>query len=427
MPQSISPLTADAVDLTDMDLFTEAAAPWRMFDVLRRTSPVHWQPEPAPNKGFWAVTRHADIVAVLKDPGTFTSEKFVTLEEVEDDSVIAARSSMLEIDGLRHTALRRLLQHRFTHRAIAGYADLVRDLTVRTLDNALAEGTSFDFVSKISAEFPIQVLARMMDVPEGDTHKFVDWGNRIIAAGDSDYSDGHGENASGDGHRNLPFGSPASLELFQYGRSLAAKRRANAGTDLVSLLVNGVPVDGVPLSGTEFDNYFLLLVLAGNETTRHTISHAMLALMQNPEQLERLRADFSLMPDAVEEFLRWASPVYYFRRTATRAAEIGGTPIQAGDKVAVWFASGNRDESVFDAPYRFDVGRQNNDHLAFGKSGPHFCLGSALARLELKIMFEELLQRISGARLIGPVRRVRSNLVNGIKELPVEVTPASGG
>ncbi len=412
----------DDVDLADNDKFLDGDTPWRMFDVLRAEAPVHWQDEGEHGSGFWSVTRHADIVAVDRDAQTFTSTKFTNLEEV-DERQATIRRSLLETDGPRHGVLRRILQRQFTPRAIAGYEVFLRGLTARTLDAALAKGT-FDFVKEVSADFPINVLAKMLDVPEDDTEQLIDWGNRIIGNTDPDYADVLLHSEESEKYRDLPFRSPASLEVFEYGRELARLRRGGDGTDLVSKLVNEPPSDGVPLSGHDFDNYFLLLVVAGNETTRHAISHSMLALINNPGEAERLRQDLSLMPGAVEEFLRWASPVYHFRRTATRDVEMHGQKIAEGDKVVMWFASGNRDERVFDQPYRFDVTRPANDHITFGKGSPHFCLGNALARLEMRIMFEELLPRISDIKLAGEPRRVRSNFVNGIKDLPVTVTLA---
>ncbi|GAA4233231.1 cytochrome P450 [Actinomadura meridiana] len=411
-----------AVDLADLDNFMDDATPWRMFEALRRTEPVHWNPEHDGGRGFWSLTRHADIVAADRDAATFTSEKFVNLEEV-DERQAEIRRSMLETDGPRHIALRRVMQREFTPRAIAGYATFLRGLTARTLDAALAKGT-FDFVAEIAADFPINVLARMLDVPDDDTRRLIDWGNRIIANTDPEYADVLLHSAESERYRDLPFRSPASLEVFEYGRELAARRRGGTGTDLISRLVNQTPIDGEPLSPRDFDNYFLLLVVAGNETTRHAITHAMRALIDHPDQAERLRDNPDLMPTAVEEFLRWASPVYHFRRTATRDTEVNGTPIRAGDKVVLWFASANRDEAVFDDPHRFDVTRTPNDHIAFGKGGPHYCMGAALARLEMRIMFEELLPRLSSITFAGDVRRVRSNFVNGIKQMPVTATLA---
>jgi cytochrome P450 len=416
------PLPLHEVNLADLDNFADPTKPWRMFHTLRHEDPVHWTPEEAPNSGFWAVTRHADIAAVDRDAGTFTSTRFVNLEEVDDDQ-IKKRASILEMDGVRHRALRSVIQRQFGANVINGYGDFLRGLTAQTLDAALPKGT-FDFVHEVAADFPINVLARLLDVPPEDNQQLIDWGNRIIGNTDPDYADVLLHSAESEKYRDLPFRSPASLEVFEYGRELARQRRGGDGTDIVSRLVNVTPRDGVPLSAQDFDNYFLLLVVAGNETTRHTMSHAMLALLQHPEQLARLRDDPSLIPGAVEEFLRWASPVYHFRRTATRDVELGGKRIREGDKVVMWFASGNRDEEVFGNPYDFDVTRTHNDHVTFGKGSPHLCLGNLLARTEIRIMFEELIPRLADIRLAGDVPRVRSNFVNGIKKLPVEVTLA---
>jgi cytochrome P450 len=408
------------VDLADLDRFGRNEA-WGMFDTLRREAPVYFNPEPAPNKGFWAVTRHEDICAVDKDAETFTSTKFVNLEEVDDD-LMEIRRSMLETDGTRHRALRKLIQREFRQgNLIRNYEEFLRGLTKATVDAALTR-SEFDFVSDISADFPIQVLARLLDVPAEHTGQLIDWGNEIIGNTDPDYSDhllGDAETAK---YKHLPFSSPASLEVFEYGRKLAAERRGGSGTDLVSMLVNTIPEDGQALSATDFDNYFLLLVVAGNETTRHTISLAMLALIEHQEQLRLLQEQPELIPGAVEEFLRWASPVYHFRRTATRDVELGGKEIKEGDKVVMWFASGNRDESVFENPYDFDVTRTEVNHLTFGKGSPHLCLGNNLARMEVRLMFEELIPRLRTIELAGDVRRVRSNFINGIKTLPVRVS-----
>ncbi|MGW3046006.1 cytochrome P450 [Kitasatospora sp. NPDC001159] len=416
------PLPLSEVDLAGLDNFTDPTKPWRMFHTLRHEDPVHWTPEDAPNSGFWAVTRHADIATVDRDPETFTSTRFVNLEEVDDDQ-IQKRASILEMDGVRHRALRSVIQRQFGANVINGYSDFLRGLTAQTLDAALPKGT-FDFVREVSADFPINVLARLLDVPPEDNEHLIAWGNRIVGNTDPDYADVLLESAESEKYRDLPFRSPAALEVFEYGRELARQRRGKDGSDIVSRLVNETPRDGVPLSAQDFDNYFLLLVVAGNETTRHTMSHAMLALIQHPEQLARLKDNPSLIPNAVEEFLRWASPVYHFRRTATRDVELGGKRIKEGDKVVMWFASGNRDEEVFGNPYDFDVTRANNDHVTFGKGSPHLCLGNLLARTEIRIMFEELIPRLSDIRLAGDVPRVRSNFVNGIKRLPVEVTLA---
>lgn len=261
----------------------------------------------------------------------------------------------------------------------------------------------------------------MLGVPEDHTGRLIEWGNRIIGNDDPDYADVLLSDAASEKYKHLPFRSPASVEVFEYGRRLAAARRGAAGEDLVSKLVNRVPQDGEPLTATEFDNYFLLLVVAGNETTRHAITHSMLALIENPDQFRLLQERPDLIPTAVEELLRWASPIYHFRRTATRDVELRGQRIRAGDKVVMWFASGNRDEEVFDRPYELDVTRRPNDHVTFGRGSPHFCLGANLARMEIRLMFETLLPRLKHIEPAGDVTRVRSNFVNGIKRFPVRV------
>jgi cytochrome P450 len=405
--------------LADLDLF-EAGPPWEVFDGLRADDPCHWDPEPAPNKGFWSVTRYQDIVAVLRDTETFSSERgAVNLEELDSEQ-LEVRKSMLESDGERHRALRRLLQPEFTPRAVAGYETFLRGLTAITLDAALPKG-EFDFVKEVSADFPIRVLARMLGVPDDDTPQLIEWGNRMIGNTDPEHADVLLDSEESEKYRLLPFRSPAALEVFDYGFELARQRRGTDGVDLVSKLVNTVPSDGIPLDDRDFRNYFLLIVIAGNETTRHAISHSMNALIDHPEQMALLKERPDLIPWAVEEFLRWATPVYHFRRTATRDVEMHGRTIKEGDKVVTWFASGNRDSAVFEDPYDFRVTRNPNEHMAFGRGGPHMCLGNALARLEIQIMFETLLPRITTVSHAGPIERLRSNFVNGIKRFPVQV------
>ena len=413
------PVALVDVDLCDLGRFERNAA-WGQFDVLRREAPVHWNPEPAPNSGFWSITRHEDIVSVDRDWETFSSAKFVNLEEVDED-LIEIRRSMLETEGARHRALRRLLQRDFGARTLTKFEDFLRGLTRATVDAALRKD-EFDFVHEVSADFPIQVLARLLDVPDDHTGQLIAWGNKIIGNTDPEYADVLLSDEASEKYKHLPFRSPASLEVFEYGRELALARRGGDGEDLVSKLVNRIPEDGVPMTATDFDNYFLLLVVAGNETTRHTISQAMLALIEHPDQLTLLQERPDLIPTAVEEMLRWASPVYHFRRTATRDVNMRGQQIRQGDKVVMWFASGNRDEDVFADPYSFDATRHPNDHVTFGKGGPHFCLGNSLARMEIRLMFQALLPRLKTIELAGDVTRVRSNFINGIKRLPVRVT-----
>ena len=405
--------------LADLDLF-EAGPPWAVFDELRANDPLHWSEEPAPNSGFWSLTRYHDIVEVLRDTETFSSERgAVNLEELDEEQ-LEARKSMLETDGTRHRALRRLTQGEFTVRAVAGYETFLRGLTASTLDAAFAQG-EFDFVDEVAADFPIRVLARILDVPDTDTPKLIEWGNRMIGNTDPEHADVLLHSAESDQYRLLPFRSPAALEVWAYGDELARQRKGRDGTDVVSKLVNTTPEDGIELSERDFHAYFLLLVVAGNETTRHAISHTMAHLIEFPEQFALLKQQPELIPWAVEEFLRMASPVYHFRRTATRDVELHGKTIRAGDKVVLWFGAGNRDPEVFDDPYRMDVQRNPNEHMAFGRGGPHMCLGNSLARLEIRIMFEDLISRVDSVEQLGAIDRLRSNFVNGIKRFPVRV------
>lgn len=406
------------INLSNLDLF-DSGAPWTVFSDLRETQPLHWSDEISPSHGFWSVTRYHDIVRVLRDPETFTSERFTNLEEVDEEQE-EARRSLLETDGARHRALRRLLQGQFTPAAVAHYETFLRGLTATTLDNAFAKG-DFDFVREVASDFPINVLAKLLDVPVEDNKKLIDWGNRMIGFDDPEHADVLISNPESEKYRLVPFRSPAALEVFAYGDALAKERRGKKGTDLVSVLVNGDMSDGVALSERDFHTNFLLLVVAGNETTRHTISHTMINLIKNPGQLRKLQENPELIPWAVEEFLRFASPVYHFRRTATKDIEMHGTKIKSGEKIVTWFASGNRDNEIFERADEFDVTRNPNEHMTFGRGGPHMCLGNALARIELRVMFEDLISRIDSMELTGSVDYLRSNFVHGIKRMPVRV------
>lgn len=409
--------TTTDVTLADLDLFADGA-PWQVFEDLRRESPVHWNAEPEPNAGFWSVMRYHDIVEVLRNTDTYSSQiGAVSIEEL-DTRQMEIRRSMLETDGTRHRALRKMLQPEFTPRAIAGYETFLRGLSASTLDAAL-EKDEFDFVADVAADFPIRVLARMLDVPESDIPQLIKWGNRMVGNTDPEHADVLADSPASEQFRDLPFRSPAALEVFKYGYELAWNRRGGDGKDLVSIVLNTPPSDGIPIDARDFRNYFLLLVIAGNETTRHTITHTMNNLMKNPGTIALLREQPDLIPWAVEEFLRFASPIYHFRRTATHDVVLNNKEIKAGDKVVVWFGSGNMDTEVFEDPHTFDVTRRPNEHMTFGRGGPHMCLGNALARLEIQIMFEELLARDVNLAPNGTPEYLRSNLVHGFKRLPV--------
>ncbi len=414
----MAPLPAlDEIDLGN-DAFVERI-PHETFALLRREAPVWWYDWPG-GRGFWCVTRHSDVVSVSRDTKTFSSAQGANLEDL-DEEMMAARRSMLETDPPRHTRLRGLVGPPFTPRAVKAYELALRELTREILDRALPLG-EFDFVEEIAKELPIRVLARLLGTPESDTDRLIDWGDRMIANTDPDYADVLHDSPASEAYRLVPFRSPAALELFEYGHALAAERRREPRDDLVSKLVH-TEIDGERLTEREFDTMFLLLVVAGNETTRQAIAHGMLALVEQPDQWERLRGDPQLAWErGADEILRWSTPVLHFRRTATADTEIRGQPIAAGDKVVVWYVSANFDEEVFEAPERFDVGRSPNRYLTFGGGGPHYCLGAHLAKLEVQVLFDELLPRLAALEVTGPVERMRTNFTNAIKRMPVRVT-----
>jgi cytochrome P450 len=412
------PVPLSEVDLTNLDFFVTNEA-WGMFDTLRAEDPLHWQEEnDSDGHGFWSVTRYEDIEMVNKDGDTFTSTQFVNLEEPPAEFQ-DLRRSILESDGSRHQALRKLLQRDFSVAQLRRYEEFLRDLARVSINDALAR-EDIDFVDALAADFPINVLARLLDVPDEMIPQLITWGNTIVGFSDPELSNVLVDSDEAQNYKHLPFRNPVSLEIFEYGRELAKERKGGDGEDLISKIVNRLPDDGIPLSDTDFDNYFLLLVVAGNETTRQAITLSMKGLMDHPDQMQYFLDNPDKSQIMVEELIRYASPVYHFRRTATKDVELHGKTIKEGDKVVMWFASGNRDEAKFTDPYGLDLTRFPNDHMTFGK-GPHSCLGANLARLEIRILFEELLPRLASIEQTGEIERVRSNFVNGVKRFPVRV------
>jgi len=403
-------MNIDTIDLTDQDVFVEGV-PHDWFATLRREAPVYWHPEPDGGPGFWCVTRYPDVVTVNRDNQTFSSARgAVFMWDLEPDQLEQQRLMMLNMDPPMHTRYRRLVNKGFTPRMMTELEATVRERTRSILDKVTPRGTC-DFVTDVAAELPLQVIADLLGVPQDDRHKMFDWSNRMVGSEDPEYAVSAEE------------AQLASMELFAYAAQLAEMKRADPGNDLISVL-SEAEVDGERLSQLEIDLFFMLLTVAGNETTRNQISHGMLAFLEHPDELARLRERPELLSSAIEEMLRYASPVMHFRRTATQDLTLGDTAIAEGDKVVIWYASANRDESVFDDPMRFDISRSPNEHVAFGGGGPHFCLGANLARLEIRVMFEELLPRWSDLALAGEPQRLRSNFINGIKHLPLSFTPA---
>jgi cholest-4-en-3-one 26-monooxygenase len=400
-------MSLDTIDLTDKDVFVKGV-PYDWFETLRREAPVYWHPEPDGGPGFWCVTRYEDVVTVNRDNQTFSSSRgAVFIWDLPPEDLEQQRLMMLNMDPPMHTRYRRLVNKGFTPRMVDELEGTIRERTRAILDKVAPRGEC-DFVVDVAAELPLQVIADILGVPQADRHKMFDWSNRMIGSEDPEYAVSQEQ------------AQQASMELFAYAAKLAEDKRAQdpRGADLISVL-SEAEVEGEQLTQLEIDLFFMLLTVAGNETTRNLISHGLLMLLDHRDQLERVRDRRALLPSAVDEMLRYASPVMHFRRTATKDLTLGDTDIAEGDKVVIWYASANRDETVFAEPMRFDVARSPNEHVAFGGGGPHFCLGANLARMEIRVIFDELLDRWGDLELTGDPQRLRSNFINGIKHIPL--------
>ena len=400
------------IDLLDMDRF-QRLEHHEMFRRLRAEQPVSWHDVPG-GQGFWSFVKHADVVEINRDAERFSSERAgVTLQDPEDVGGFDMRGvMMLETDPPRHTRYRLLVNKGFTPRMIGVLEQYLRNRATLIVDNVIERGEC-DFVVDLASELPLQAIAEIMGVPQEDRKLIFEWSNARVGADDPEFAASPDEAMT------------ASAQLYAYANELAKERRRDPRDDIVTKLINA-EVEGEQLSELEFDMFMLLLAVAGNETTRNTTAWGMWALMQNPDQYAALCADpDARLGTAVEEVLRWASPVMYFRRTATSDTEVGGQAISEGDKVVMWHISANRDEDVFDDPFRFDITRDPNDHVAFGGGGHHFCLGANLARAELGFIFEEILERIPDMHLTGEPSILRSNFIGGIKHMPVAFTPGT--
>ncbi len=398
--------TETAVQLDDPTTYL-AGPPHDFFDHLRREEPVHWHASPNYAPGFWVVTKYADVIAIERDVKTFSSAQGGALL---DDQQEGTELMMLNQDPPQHTRLRNLVARGFTPKVIKAMEPHIREAAKQIVERQLGNDDVIDFVPNFAAELPLVVIAELLGVPYEDRHKIFEWSNRLIGNSDSEYNQGAPEEAL-----------EASMELYMYAQSLADARRERPMDDIVTTLITA-ELDGEQLSDIEFNVFVLLLAVAGNETTRNLISGGMLALMEHPEEKARVLADVpGTLDTLVDEMLRYVSPVMYFRRTATVDTELRGVPIQKGQKVTVWYGAANRDEDVFTDPHGFDVTRSPNEHIAFGGRGPHYCLGTALAKMEIKTMFEEMLTQAPDMRLVGEPDRLASNLINGIKHLPVKL------
>lgn len=393
--------------LQGIDLLADTwgrGVPHDQFDRLRREAPVYWHPEPD-GRGFWAITKHADVRVVSHDWRTFSSELGGTfIPDQTEEALAQLRLSILNMDPPKHHRYRRLVAKAFTPRMIERLVEEIERRAVAVIDDVIDRGEC-EFVNDIAAQVPVQMICEMIGLEPELWPKMVAASNDLIGArNDPDFA-----------HVDT---TVASAEIYALCDAVAEDRRKHPRDDLMTALVEA-ELDGERLDQLELNLFFISLVVAGNETTRNLINHSLLALIEHPDQAQRLRDDPSLWPTAVEEMLRWGSSIHNFRRTATCDTEIRGVPIAEGDKVVIYYASANRDEEVFADPHRFDVGRTPNDHVAFGGGGVHYCLGANLARAEIKATMRQIVERLPNVQLAGPVERLRSDFVNGIKRMPV--------
>ncbi len=402
------------INLLDPLVF-ENKVPHEWFTYLRHNAPIFRHHEPG-GPGFWVITRYDDVVEVGRDGVTYSSEQsrggVVALEDVDAAADLSAQGRMmLTMDAPDHTRYRSLVNRGFTPRMINALSTHIRAMVTKILDPAI-EKRDCDFVTDVAAELPLQVIAEMLGVPYEDRHKLFEWSNRMIGSKDPEYAVSQEKVQQ------------AAIEMYMYSNELAKQRREHPRDDIVTTLLKP-DANGDTLSEMDFNVFFLLLAVAGNETTRNAMSHGMHALIEHPEQFAMLVENPALVTSATEEILRWASPVMFFRRNVTRDTVLRGQKFKAGDKVSIWYISANRDEDIFPDPFVFNIRRTPNQHVAFGGGGPHFCLGASLARMEMSILFEELVKRVASVERTGAVKRLRSNFINGLKHLPVRLTPSA--
>lgn len=403
-------------DLSSHDTFINGA-PHNTFARLRSEEPAHWT-EWQGGKGFWSITRHADILDLNRQTDLLSSARGIRMEDQTHEEYLARRTFQ-ETDPPEHMKTRIKVAKAFSKPVVAQFEDQIRALCREILDTAL-ERKTFDATKEIARQLPMRMLGRIIGTPDEDLPWLVEKGDALIANTDPDFTDHVLDKMETDEFRMMPFNSPAGAELYDYAKALMKKKAASGDTDGVLHMILQPGPDGEVISENEFRNFFCLLVAAGNDTTRYSIAAGIQALCHQQELLGEMQSG-DVWDTAPDEIIRWATPALYFRRTATRDFDLHGRTIREGDKVLLWFSSGNRDEAAFDEPFRVDLGRSPNRHVSFGQGGPHVCLGMWLARLEVRVLFEELSSRISAIEPAGPHRFLRSNFVGGIKELPVNV------
>ncbi len=416
------PASVDEIDLSDPEFWTRPLEEREgAFAVLRAENPVPFVKEreipdvPIPTgPGYWSLTRHADILEASRNPEIYCSGKGATSIADLPPEFNEFFGGLINMDEPRHGHQRRIVSRGFTPRALAALESDVQRRADAIIDQVIERGEC-DFVNDIAAPLPLGIICDMMDIPESQRQMVFEKTNTILGLGDPDFTD-NPANIIG-----IALG--AGTELAELMNEMAELRRKNPGDDLTSLLLNADLEDGA-MTGSELASFFVLLVAAGNETTRNAISHGMIALCDYPEQRQKWMADFEgLAPTAIEEIVRWATPVIHMRRTCTRDTELGGQAMKEGDKVVLFYSSANRDEKVFADPHQFDLARTPNEHVGFGGPGPHFCLGANLARREIRVMFDRILHRLPDLEITGPPARLQSNFIHGIKRMPCVFTP----
>ena len=418
-------LSVDEIDLGNFDFWVKPIEEREgAFLTLRRERPIsfHEEPEPPPEipiprgSGFWALVKHADIQHVSRHPELFCSGKGSNIGDLPPP-FLEFFGSMINMDDPKHSRLRRIVSRGFTPRMIARAEQSVERCAAQIVERIRERGEC-DFVADIANILPLVIICDMMGIPESQREMVIAKSNTILGAGDPEIIS--------DPKQVIPAMLGAGADLSNLARDLGKLRREKPTEDLVSALVNA-EVDGERLDDQEVGAFFVLLAVAGNETTRNAMSHGMHALCEFPDQRAIWRADFEgVAESAVEEIIRWSTPVMHFRRTVTRDTELRGQKLREGEKVVMWYTSGNRDEEVFKDPYRFDVLRQANDHVAFGGPGPHYCLGAHLARREVTVMFRELFEKLPDIEVVGWPHRLVSNFINGIKRMDCRFTASSG-
>ncbi len=397
------------IDLIDPDTF-EAGLPLDAFATMREEAPIFWHDQPgSAGDGFWVITRHADVMEVSRTPEVFSSwERGALLhtgEAAEEQAALEmTRMLMLNMDPPQHSDYRNIVQRAFTPRTIRNLEPRLVEFANEIVDRAIAKGTG-DFVKDVAAELPLLAICELVGVPAEQRGEVFDLSNRLIGFDDPEF-------------RTSPEDAQiASTEMYMMADGIAAARRECPMDDVASKLL-AAEVDGTALTQDQFDVFFLLLMVAGNETTRNAIAHGMQAFFDHPDQWELFKKERPL-DSAVEEIIRWATPVMQFQRTALSDYTLGDQVIKAGDRVAIYYSAANRDKDALDSPDTFDITRKDNEHIAFGGGGPHFCLGANLARAEIRIMFDVIADRMPDIRSTGDPRMLRSMFINGIKEIPV--------